>query len=150
MVLRRNIVRGVEGNTGGCHPNFAARLGIGLYLDNFSRDLEVEDNTIEGASWVGLLFQNSTGSATGNILYGNASGPWGTQWGSQLDLRGNGITSVAQSGNRLVALEGQPLQPHHRSRRPADGVELQHLLESVLRRPAHKKGRQRHRSRRLA
>lgn len=104
VTLRRNLVRGVEGNTDGCHPSFAARLGIGLYLDNFSRDLTVEDNLVEGASWVGLLFQNATGSATGNVLYGNASEPWGTQWGSQLDLRGNGVTSVAQSGNALVGL----------------------------------------------
>lgn len=106
VTLRHNLVRGVEGNTDGCHPSFAARLGIGLYLDNFSRDLTVENNTLEGASWVGLLFQNSTGVATGNVAYGNASGAWGTQWGSQLDLRGVGVTSVSQSNNRLVALDG--------------------------------------------
>lgn len=104
VILRRNIIQGVEGNTDGCHPTFAARLGIGLYLDNFSRDLEVQDNTVEDASWVGLLFQNSTGTATGNVLYGNASGPEGTQWGSQLDLRGAGLTSVELSGNEMVAL----------------------------------------------
>lgn len=106
VVLRRNIVRGVEGNTDGCHPTFAARLGIGLYLDHFSRDLTVEGNTLEGASWVGLLFQNATGTATGNIAFGNASGPWGSQWGSQLDLRGTGTTSVQLSGNHLVGLDG--------------------------------------------
>lgn len=105
--LRRNIIRGVEGNTDGCHPTFAARLGIGLYLDNFSRDLEVDNNTVEGASWVGLLFQNATGSASGNVLYGNAAGEWGTQWGSQLDLRGVGTTSVQLAENRLVGLETQ-------------------------------------------
>ncbi len=100
-VLRRNVIEGVEGNTDGCHPTFAARLGIGLYLDNFSRNLDVVDNTVAGASWVGLLFQNSTGSASGNVLYGNAA----TQWGSQLDLRGTGITSVELAENEMVALD---------------------------------------------
>lgn len=105
VVLNRNIITGVEGNSDGCHPTFASRLGIGLYLDHFSRDLTVEENTVEGASWVGLLFQDSTGIATGNILYGNASGPWGVQWGSQLDLRGVGTTSVTLEENRLVGLD---------------------------------------------
>lgn len=105
VVLRSNVILGVEGNTDGCHPDFRHRLGIGLYLDQYSRDLVVEDNTVSGASWVGLLFQNSTGEASGNVLYGSSSGDWGQQWGSQFDLRGVGVTDVELSENRLVSLD---------------------------------------------
>jgi hypothetical protein len=99
------------GESRGCRSDFATPLGFGLYFDNFSRDLTVQDNVISGSTIVGLLFQNSSGTASGNLLYAN-SAPG--SWGAALNIVGS-VTRVTLAANvlfsespreRTLALEG--------------------------------------------
>ena len=99
VTISGNIIRDTIGNTDGCAPAFAEQFGLGIYIDNYSRDVQVTGNTIIGSTWVGLLYQRSTGQASNNVLYGNVR----TDWGSQLDLAGN-ETVVASSGNVMFSL----------------------------------------------
>lgn len=99
VVIDHNVFDTIQGNTDGCHPTFGAELGFGVYVDHFSRDVTVSANTVTGATWVGVLFQDSTGGASGNVLYDNGR----TQWGSQMDLRG-AVTEVSLGGNVLFSL----------------------------------------------
>jgi uncharacterized repeat protein (TIGR01451 family) len=47
-------------------------FGFGLYIDNYSRDVTVAGNTIISSTSHGILYQNSTGTVTGNTLYNNS------------------------------------------------------------------------------
>ncbi len=107
VVIRGNILRDTLGNTDGCHPNFETLFSLAIYIDNYSRDVIVEDNTVTGSTWTGALFQHSTGQFNGNTLYDNVA----SNWGSELSLVLSG-TSVSQSGNIMF-----PLGPNRRSMR---------------------------------
>lgn len=71
-VITNNIIINPLGNTDGAHSTYAARFAFGIYLDNFTANASVNNNTIRGATAAGLLFQNSTGAASGNTLFANA------------------------------------------------------------------------------
>ena len=45
MHLLDNIIVDIPGNVDGCHPSRAA-FGMGLYIDNYSRDVEASGNTV--------------------------------------------------------------------------------------------------------
>ncbi len=107
VIIRGNVIRDTLGNTDGTHPNFETLFSLAIYIDNYSRDIIVEDNIVTGSTWTGALFQRSTGQFNGNTLYDNVA----SNWGSELSLVLNG-TAVAQSGNVLF-----PLGPNRRSMR---------------------------------
>lgn len=110
VVIRGNIVRDTLGNTDGTHPDFETLFSLAIYLDNFSRDVVVEDNTVTGSTWTGALFQRSTGTFTGNTLYNNVA----SDWGSELSIVQSG-SQVIQSNNIMF-----PLGLNRRSMRVGD------------------------------
>lgn len=71
LTFTENIIVDTLGNTDGCHSDYDALFGFGLYLDNYSRDVAVTGNTIINTTVHGILFQRSTGSVTDNTLYNN-------------------------------------------------------------------------------
>jgi parallel beta-helix repeat protein len=103
VVLRRNVITDTYGNTDGCRSDFDTLFGFGIYVDNYSRNVTVEQNTVARSTIVGILFQNSTGSATDNVVYDNAEP---ASWGTNLNLVG-GPTDVALDGNVLFSLAPQ-------------------------------------------
>ncbi|MFN7974352.1 MAG: right-handed parallel beta-helix repeat-containing protein [Acidobacteriota bacterium] len=94
VTLTGNVIRDITGNTDGTAPSFRTLFGFGIYIDNFSRDITVTNNTITGATWVGVLYQRSTGTMTGNTLYDNVA----SDWGSQISF-GDAGTQVSASNN---------------------------------------------------
>jgi len=99
ITIRSNVIRDIPGNTDGTHPNFETLFGFGIYIDNYSRDVLVQGNTVTGATWVGVLYQRSTGLLTGNTLYDNVA----SNWGSEVALVSSD-TEVIQTGNTLFPL----------------------------------------------
>ncbi|TNF70922.1 MAG: right-handed parallel beta-helix repeat-containing protein [Acidobacteria bacterium] len=99
ITIKGNVIKEVPGNTDGTHPNFETLFGFGIYIDNYSRDVTVQGNTVTGATWEGVLFQHSTGVLTGNTLYDNVA----SNWGSEVALLLSG-TEVTQTGNTLFPL----------------------------------------------
>ena len=100
IAIDSNVIRTPIGNTDGTTPAFDSLFGFGIYVDNFSRDVDVTDNTVVGSTASGLLFQESTGTATGNNVYDNAIEG---DWGSQMRLMGS-QASVSSQGNVFFAL----------------------------------------------
>lgn len=79
LVLRGNIIVDTIGNTDGCKSTYEALFGFGLYIDHYSRNITTEGNTIINSTCHGVLYQNSTGTVTGNTIYNNASSTGGSQ-----------------------------------------------------------------------
>ncbi len=98
--LINNIIVDIPGNVDGCHASRAA-FGMGLYIDNYSRDVEIRGNTIISTTISGILYQRSTGTASGNTVYNASSG---TEYSAQIDLGGS-ETRVGLSENRLYGLK---------------------------------------------
>ncbi len=71
LTFMQNILVNTTGNTDGCADDFDALFGFGFYIDNYSRDITLSGNTVISSTVHGILFQNSTGSVTGNTLYNN-------------------------------------------------------------------------------
>jgi len=94
-----NLIVDIPGNVDGCHPS-RAPFGMGLYIDNYSRDVEVRGNTVISTTISGILYQRSTGQIINNTVF-NAS--YGTEFSGQVDLGGS-ETSVTMTGNALYGL----------------------------------------------
>lgn len=114
VTIRHNIIRDTLGNTDGTHPDFERLFSLAIYLDHYSRDMVVENNTVTGSTWTGALFQNSTGTFTGNTLYDNVA----SFWGSELSIV-ESVSQVTQSDNILF-----PLGRNRRSLRVGDRAYL--------------------------
>ncbi len=71
LTFRENIIVDTIGNTDGCHDDYDALFGFGLYLDHYSRDITVQGNTIISSTVHGILYQDATGSVLDNTLYNN-------------------------------------------------------------------------------
>jgi hypothetical protein len=97
--LRSNIIVDIPGNVDGCHPSRAA-FGMGLYIDNYSRDVEVRGNTVISTTITGILYQHATGQIVDNTVY-NAS--TGTEFSAHISLGGSD-TRATITGNRLYGL----------------------------------------------
>jgi hypothetical protein len=95
-----NIIVDIPGNVDGCHASRAA-FGMGLYVDNYSRDVETRGNTIINTTVSGILYQRSTGQINDNTVYDASSG---TAFSAQIDLGGN-ETRVSMSNNALYGLK---------------------------------------------
>jgi hypothetical protein len=98
--LVNNIIVDIPGNVDGCHAGRAA-FGMGLYIDNYSRDVETSGNTVISTTISGILYQRSTGTVTGNTVYNASSG---TEYSAQIDLGGS-ETRVSLSNNVLYGLK---------------------------------------------
>ena len=94
-----NIIVDIPGNVDGCHAS-RAPFGMGLYIDNYSRDVEVSGNTVISTTISGILYQRSTGQIVDNTVF-NAS--YGTEFSGQVDLGGS-ETRVTMTGNALYGL----------------------------------------------
>jgi len=97
--LRDNIIVDIPGNVDGCHPSRAA-FGMGLYIDNYSRDVEATGNTVINTTVSGIVFQRSTGQIIGNTVFNASSG---TEYSAQIDLGGS-ETQVTLSANTVYGL----------------------------------------------
>lgn len=100
LVLRDNIVIDAIGNTDGCKPRYKALFGFGLYIDHYSRNIETVGNTIIGSTCHGVLYQNSTGTLSGNTIYNNAA----STPGAQVKIGGAPAEVTAFQNNVLYAL----------------------------------------------
>jgi len=95
-----NIIVDIPGNVDGCPPSRAA-FGMGLYIDNYSREVETRGNTVINTTVDGILYQQSTGQITGNTVYNASSG---TEYSAQIDLSGS-ATRATLSGNVAYGLK---------------------------------------------
>ncbi len=100
LSLVENVIFDIPGNVDGCHASRPA-MGMGLYIDHYSRDVEVRGNTVVSTTSTGILYQNSSGEARHNTVY-NASA--GTAYAGQVGLAGS-VTRVTLADNVLYALK---------------------------------------------
>ncbi len=70
LAFEQNILVNPIGNMDGCKPNVGVRA-FGFYIDSYSKNVALSGNTVISATVHGILFQDSTGSVTGNTLYNN-------------------------------------------------------------------------------
>jgi len=98
--LLRNIIVNIPGNVDGCHISRAA-FGMGLYIDNYSRDVEAIGNTVINTTATGIVYQRSTGVISGNTVFNASSG---TEYSAQIDLSGN-ETRASMSNNAVYGLK---------------------------------------------
>ncbi len=98
ILLDENLIIDVIGNTDGCAPFFKPLFGIGLYIDHFSATVTASNNTIMDATIDGILYQNSSGTVSGNVLFGNNRG---TMFRGQIGLYGS-PTRVSLSDNVMI------------------------------------------------
>jgi parallel beta-helix repeat protein len=97
-----NVIADVPGNVDGCHPSRAA-FGMGLYVDNYSRDVEVRGNTVVDTTIAGILLQRSTGQVFDNTVFNAATG---TEYSAAIELGGD-ETRAAVTGNVQYALNNE-------------------------------------------
>jgi hypothetical protein len=98
--LVNNLILNIPGNVDGCHASLAA-FGMGLYVDNYSRNVETRGNTVVNTTVSGILYQRSTGQIVGNTVFNASSG---TEFSAQIDL-GGGETLVTMSKNQVYGLK---------------------------------------------
>ncbi len=98
--LLRNIIIDIPGNVDGCHISRAA-FGMGLYIDNYSRDVEAIGNTVINTTATGIVYQRSTGVISSNTVFNASSG---TEYSAQIDLSGN-ETRASMSNNAVYGLK---------------------------------------------
>jgi uncharacterized repeat protein (TIGR01451 family) len=95
-----NIIVDIPGNVDGCHASRPA-FGIGLYIDHYSRDVEVRGNTVISTTITGILYQNSTGQIHDNTVYNAASG---TAYAGNVSLSGSAQATLKD--NIIYGLTG--------------------------------------------
>jgi len=91
--ILNNIVVDIPGNVDGCHASRPA-FGMGLYIDHYSRDMEVRGNTVVSTTITGILYQNSTGQIRDNTVY-NASA--GTAFAGNISVTGSSQASLSNN-----------------------------------------------------
>jgi hypothetical protein len=94
-----NIIYDIPGNVDGCQASRAA-FGMGLYIDNYSRDVETRGNTVISTTVTGILYQRSTGQILDNTVYNASSG---TEYSAQISLAGS-ETRASMSDNVMYGL----------------------------------------------
>jgi hypothetical protein len=98
--LLRNVIVDIPGNVDGCHISRAA-FGMGLYIDNYSRDVEAIGNTVINTTVTGIVYQRSSGVISGNTVFNASSG---TEYSAQIDLSGS-ETRASLSNNAVYGLK---------------------------------------------
>ncbi len=102
ITIRNNIIVDTIGNTDGAHSAYRPLFGMGLYIDHYSRDVQVVGNTIVSSTIGGILYQDSTGVIRDNTLYNNASG---TLYCGQVNVGPEGYVVSEFTGNILYGLK---------------------------------------------
>jgi parallel beta-helix repeat protein len=74
---------------------------MGIYIDNYSRDVETRGNTVINTTVSGILYQRSSGMVISNTVFNASSG---TEFSAQIDLGGS-QTQVTMSENALYGLK---------------------------------------------
>jgi parallel beta-helix repeat protein len=100
LQILNNLILYTIGNTDGTRSDFRDLFGFGVYLDNGSRNITTQGNTIAYSTVSGILYQNSTGSVTDNTLFQNVTG---SMWADQVRITDSPSTLSAFSGNTLAA-----------------------------------------------
>ena len=101
ITLRGNVIVDSVGNVDGVKIDYRQPFGMGLYVDNYSRDVTTTGNTIVNAAFTGLVYQRSSGVITGNTLYNNATGIYYT---GQINLADAVTVIGSMTGNVLYGL----------------------------------------------
>ncbi len=99
--LLENIIVDIPGNVDGCEASRTA-FGMGLYVDNYSRDVESRGNVIIDTTSTGINYQRSTGQIVNNTLHNAASN--GESFSAHVSLRD---AQVSLSGNIIYALNAR-------------------------------------------
>lgn len=94
-----NIIVDIPGNVDGCESS-RPPFGMGLYIDNYSRDVEVRGNTVISTTVTGILYQRSSGQIVDNTVF-NAS--YLDAFSGHISLGGS-QTNVSMTGNIMYAL----------------------------------------------
>ena len=102
LTISGNIIVNTIGNTDGANDTYKALFGMGLYIDSYSKDVEISGNTIISSSVDGILYQRSTGRITGNTLYQNNVGSMSR---GQVGLYKSETLIAEMGGNVLYALD---------------------------------------------
>lgn len=79
--LKGNVIEDTVGNVDGASSEYHIGFGFGLYVDNYSKNIVADSNTVVGSNAAGILFQNSRGAITNNVLFGN-----GTNFGAAVNV----------------------------------------------------------------
>lgn len=98
LSFEENLILNTLGNTDGCIETYDPLFGFGFYIDHYARDVTLRDNSVISATAAGVLYQNATGSVTGNVLYNNARG---SMWSAQVVIDDAPSYLSAHSGNVL-------------------------------------------------
>jgi hypothetical protein len=77
ITIRENVVRDSVGNVDGVAPAQHFDWGYGINIDHFSDDVDVVGNTVSGCTAYGVIYAQSRGTATDNVLWNNTTGPSG-------------------------------------------------------------------------
>ncbi len=107
LTVTNNIIVNTTGNTDGSQTQYRPPFGLGLYYDNYSRNVFTANNTVIGSTYYGLVYSDSTGSFQNNTLYNNALG---TIWSFQVAVynfinRPSGPSHVSiASGNIMLGI----------------------------------------------
>ena len=101
LLFDHNLILDTIGNTDGCNSTYKSLFGFGLYIDHYSRDVTITGNTVVSSTVHGILYQDSTGSVTGNTLYNNSRT---CEYGAQLYVGGAPSYVSQHSGNVLYGL----------------------------------------------
>ncbi|MFZ6028739.1 MAG: hypothetical protein ACOYYS_13570 [Chloroflexota bacterium] len=108
--LLNNLIVDIPGNVDGCEASRKA-FGMGIYIDHYSRNVEVGGNTVISTTITGILYQRSSGQIVDNTVY-NAS--TGSEYSAHISLGGD-ETRATLSGNRLFALNDEAWTLYARS-----------------------------------
>ncbi|MBN2384036.1 right-handed parallel beta-helix repeat-containing protein [bacterium] len=100
ITLAGNIIVDTIGNTDGCHSDYDALFGFGLYIDHYSDAIIMTDNTVLNSTVAGILVQDSRATITGSVLHNNQSG---TLHSGQISLTGS-QTRVTLLNNVLYGI----------------------------------------------
>ena len=100
LTITDNVIVDIPGNTDGCNDTYKPLFGMGLYIDHYSDKVVLTGNTVISTTHTGLVYQNSTGTATHNTVY-NAS--LNSMFAAQIALAGS-PTRVSMSNNVMYGL----------------------------------------------
>ncbi|GAB4144875.1 MAG: hypothetical protein OHK0017_03840 [Patescibacteria group bacterium] len=104
ITISNNILKDIRGNNKGVTNTKSQNFAFGLYIDNYSANIDASNNTIQNISVSGIRYQNSTGDISGNVVYDNSNN--GTSR-SQVDFTGS-ATAVTFNNNVMYAKHNQP------------------------------------------
>ncbi|MBF0608932.1 MAG: FG-GAP-like repeat-containing protein [Candidatus Magnetobacterium sp. LHC-1] len=106
VTIRNNIVVDTIGNTDGVITGYRPLFGMGIYIYNYAKDVEVTGNTIINSSVDGILYgASSTGLVNNNTMYDNSSGSMDTR--GQAGFYYEGGTNIKEfKDNILYGLRG--------------------------------------------